>query len=99
MLAFTWAQEAPGLIGLLPRLESLRPLDAPELARLRVPGDQTRNVEASAEADVYGRPMTSHSLVSSTMRSPTRSCIGKTRRVAGCAGSRFFSGRLATTAS
>ncbi len=32
-------------------------------------------------------------------RSPIWSSIGKTRRVAGCAVSRFFSGRLVTTTS
>jgi hypothetical protein len=42
---------------------------------------------------VYGWLTTSHSPVSSTRRSPIRSCIGRMRLVAGDAGSRFFSGR------
>ncbi len=46
-----------------------------------------------------GRPLTSHSPVSSVRRSPTRRSIGKTRRVAGGVGSRFFAGRRATSAS
>ena len=44
-------------------------------------------------AVVYGWLTTSHSPVSSTRRSPIRSCIGRMRLVAGDAGSRFFSGR------
>src|SRR5713101_1538679 len=40
-----------------------------------------------------GRPTTSHSPVSSANRSPTWSCISKTVRVAGGAGSGFCSGR------
>ena len=46
MLVSTWAQEAPRLLRLLPRLEPLRPLDARELAGLRVPGDEARDEEA-----------------------------------------------------
>src|SRR5712671_6037732 len=44
-------------------------------------------------AVLYGRPTTSHSPVSSAKRSPTSSCIGRTVRVAGGAGSGFISGR------
>src|SRR5712692_1131439 len=53
----------------------------------------TRTREFFPPAVVYGRLTTSHSPVSSTRRSPTRRSIGKTRRVAGGAGSRFLSGR------
>jgi len=51
MLASTWAQEAPGLIGLLPRREPLRPVDTRELAGLRIPGDEARDEEAGAEIE------------------------------------------------
>jgi hypothetical protein len=44
---------------------------------------------------VYGWLTTSHSPVSSTRRSPIRSCIGRIRVVEGAAGAGFFSGRLA----
>jgi len=47
-------------------------------------------------AVLYGRPMISHSPVLSSNRSPTWRCIGRTVRVAGCSGSRFFAGRRAT---
>jgi len=52
MLASTWAQEAPGLLRLLPRLEPLRPLDARELAGLRIPGDEARDEEARGEVEL-----------------------------------------------
>src|SRR5881628_1265126 len=39
-------EKPPRLLRLLPRLESLRPLDARELARLRIPGDEARDEEA-----------------------------------------------------
>ena len=50
------AQEAPGLIGLLPRREPLRPVDARELAGLRIPGDEARDEEAGAEVEVRSAP-------------------------------------------
>jgi hypothetical protein len=52
----TWAQEAPGLLRLLPRREPLRPVDARELARLRVPGDEARDEKAGAEVEVGAAP-------------------------------------------
>ena len=39
----------------------------------------------------YGRPMISHSPVSSVSRSPIRSCVGRTKVVRAGVGSRFFS--------
>ena len=50
------AQEAPGLIGLLPRREPLRPVDARELAGLRIPGHELRDEEAGAEVEVRSAP-------------------------------------------
>jgi len=56
MLASTGAQEAPGLIGLLPGREPLRPVNARELAGLRVPRDKARDEEAGAEVEVESAP-------------------------------------------
>jgi len=56
MFASTWAQEAHGLIGFLPRREPLRPVDTRELARLRIPGDETRDEEAGADVEEERAP-------------------------------------------
>src|SRR5438132_2167460 len=44
------------LLRLCPRREPLRPLDLVELASLRIPGDELRNEEASAEIEVGRAP-------------------------------------------
>jgi hypothetical protein len=50
------AQEAPGLIDLLPRREPLGPVNTRELARLRIPGDEARDEEAGADVEEERAP-------------------------------------------
>src|SRR5262245_35462315 len=46
------AEEPARLVRLLPRRKILRPLDAPELASLSVPGDDARDLRRAREGEV-----------------------------------------------
>ena len=58
---------------------------------------RTRTCTFLPAFDVYGRPRTSYSPVSSTIRSPTLTCTGRTRSRGGVDRGVSFSGRLRGT--